>query len=44
MAIRIIYLIDNLGLNPAELKRSIARLQNKLIRYASSKGKRKPAS
>jgi len=31
-------------LNPAELKRNITRLQNKLIRYASSKGKRKPAS
>jgi len=29
-------------LNPAELKRSITRLQNKLIRYASSKGKTKP--
>lgn len=29
-------------LNPAELKRNITRLQNKLIRYASSKQKRKP--
>jgi uncharacterized protein (DUF4415 family) len=31
-------------LNPAELKRSITRLQNKLIRYASSKGKTKPGA
>jgi hypothetical protein len=30
-------------LNPAELKRNITRLQNRLIRYVSSKGKRKPS-
>jgi hypothetical protein len=30
-------------LNPAELKRNITRLQNKLIRIASSKQKRKSA-
>lgn len=35
---------EHAKLNPAELKRNITRLQNKLIRYASSKQKRKPGS
>lgn len=30
-------------LNPADLKRKIAHIQNKLIRIASAKQKRKPA-
>jgi hypothetical protein len=35
---------EHAKLNPAELKRNITRLQNKLIRYASSKQKGKPRS